>query len=97
MDLAWPRRMRSMRRWMLSLVILASTVAAREANAGGRNYPRRYERGTYSQYVLKKRHGQPVVSQTYNGYDRGFPPPAFLYYGYPHSGDMTGIGPLDRK
>ncbi len=87
-----------MHRWTLSVLVLSVALAAGSyAHGAGRNYPRRYERGTYSQYVVKKRQGQSVVSQTYNGYDRGFPPPAFLYYGYPHSGDMTGIGPLDRK
>ena len=87
-----------MHRWFLSLLAFGFVLAASsDARAIDRKYPRRYERGTYSQYVVKKRQGQSLVSQTYNGYDRGFPPPAFLYYGYPHSGDMTGIGPLDRK
>jgi hypothetical protein len=37
------------------------------------------------------------VRQVYSGYSSNLPPPAFLYYGYPHSGDDTGIGPLGRE
>ena len=29
---------------------------------------------------------------TYPGYKNGFPPPAFLYYGYPQNGSTTGVG-----
>ena len=90
-----------MQRSILTLIVLACALAtvATDAWAAGRQSPptRRYERGSYGQYILKKRQGQPVVSQVYSGYGNNFPPPAFLYYGYPHSGDMTGIGPLDRK
>jgi hypothetical protein len=84
----------------MSLLLLVGALTASDAWAAGRKVqaqPRRYERGSYGQYIVKKRQGQPVVSQVYSGYGNGFPPPAFLYYGYPHSGDMTGIGPLDRK
>jgi hypothetical protein len=79
----------------LALGVLAMSWQAAKAE---RPHPRRYERGSYAQYIIKKRPGkQATVSQVYNGYASRFQPPAFLYYGYPHSGDETGIGPLDRK
>jgi hypothetical protein len=56
-------------------------------------YPPRYTRGSMSQwYVYKNRQGQVKVRQTYPGYAEGFPPPAYLYYGYPKSGDFSGMG-----
>ena len=33
------------------------------------------------------RNGQTVTRKAYPGYQSHFPPPAWLYYGYPHSGD----------
>ncbi len=33
----------------------------------------------------------------YNGYSNNWPRPAWLYYGYPHGGDDTGIGNLESK
>ena len=57
--------------------------------------PRRIIRGSYAEYVVIRQKGRPVrVKKVYTGYSNQFPPPALLYYGYPHSGDDTGIGPL---
>jgi hypothetical protein len=87
-----------MRGWMLSLLLAVVAIeASRAGAAAAERAPRRYERGSYSQYIVRKRQGQPVVSQVYNGYAQRYQPPAFLYYGYPHSGDGSGIGPMDRK
>jgi hypothetical protein len=36
--------------------------------------------------------GYPAYRYTYRGAKDGFPPPAWLFYGYPHSGDETGLG-----
>lgn len=87
-----------MRCWMLTLLLAASVLAVlSDAGIAAERPPRRYERGSYSQYIVRKRQGQPVVSQVYSGYAQRYQPPAFLYYGYPHSGDGSGIGPMDRK
>jgi hypothetical protein len=74
-------------------------MCARDAQAFQRRkpYPPRVTRGSYAEYISPKKTGLPYVRQVYSGYSHGFPPPAFLYYGYPHSGDDTGIGPLDRQ
>lgn len=58
-------------------------------------YPPRVIRGSYAEYIVIRQKGRPVrVKKVYSGYSAQFPPPAMLYYGYPHSGDDTGIGPL---
>jgi hypothetical protein len=79
------------------LVAACGLSAYCQSGSAAEAQPKRYERGTYRQYIVRKRQGQPVVSQVYNGYAQRYQPPAFLYYGYPHSGDGSGIGPLDRK
>ena len=89
-----------MKGWTLVLFAFACAVpaSASEARAAHRRYPPRYTRGSYADYLVKKqKNGEPTVRQVYSGYSSNFPPPAFLYYGYPHSGDDTGIGPLDRR
>jgi hypothetical protein len=42
--------------------------------------------------VVYRQHGPPVYRRVYPGYEHGFPPPAMLYYGYPHSGSSFGMG-----
>ena len=87
-------------RWKLCLAIFTGlvVVGADAAHADKTRPTKRYYRGSYAEYIIrKKKDGQTTVRQTYPGYAAGFPPPAFLYYGYPHSGDDTGIGPLGRN
>ncbi len=89
-----------MKHWTLALALfsLIALAHASDAQAVQRRYPPRYTRGTYAEYLAKKQpNGDVKVRQVYSGYSSNFPPPAFLYYGYPHSGDGSGIGPLDRK
>jgi hypothetical protein len=92
-----------MLRWIGSLLLVSCSLAAvveaaQTADSKLRQqYPRRFARGSYTQYVPHVRRGEPVVSKAYNGYRQGYPAPAFLYYGYPHSGDGTGIGPLTPR
>jgi hypothetical protein len=89
-----------MNRWRAVLLIwsCATLLLAGEARAIHRRYPPRYTRGSYAEYLVRKQpNGEVKIRQVYNGYSSNFPPPAFLYYGYPHSGDGTGIGPLDRR
>lgn len=88
-----------MKRLLLVLLLFLGGMlsALAEGRAADRRYPPRYKRGSYAEYLVRKKDGQTDVRQVYSGYANRYQPPAFLYYGYPHSGDGTGIGPLDRK
>jgi hypothetical protein len=56
-------------------------------------YPPRYERVSNAwNYVYRDKTGQTKVREVYSGYSSQFPTPALFYYGYPHSGDDTGLG-----
>ncbi len=93
-----------MKRWTLRLLLLGCAVAACAADlqAGEwldrmrrerAQYPPRYTHGSVAQnYVYRDRNGQVKVRQVYVGYADHFPPPAYLYYGYPKSGYYTGLG-----
>ena len=43
-------------------------------------------------YKYQDRDGNVNFRQVYPGYAEHFPAPAYLYYGYPKSGDDTGLG-----
>jgi hypothetical protein len=90
----------AMKRWILALLLVlsaSSALAVEERPSSRRTHPKR-TRGSYAEYIVIRKEGQPTrVRQVYSGYSAWFPPPAFLYYGYPHSGDGTGIGPLGRQ
>jgi len=93
-----------MKRWTLRLLLLGCAVAAcaTSLQAGELldrmrrerdKYPPRYTRASMSQwYIYRDRNGQVQHRQTYPGYEDHFPPPAYLYYGYPHSGNFSGLG-----
>ena len=93
-----------MKRWTLRLLLLGCAVAAGASHlqAGelldrirrnNEQYPPRYTRGSMAQYyVFRDREGDVKVRKTYVGYEDHFPPPAYLHYGYPHSGYFTGLG-----
>jgi hypothetical protein len=83
-----------MKRWALGLLLFLCAVSACafDAQAAQRRYPPRYTRGSWVEYRTVVRQGQPQVQKTYNGYSAKYPTPAFLFYGYPHSYDATGIG-----
>jgi hypothetical protein len=78
-----------MQRWGVILVLLA-TVALGSAMASAAP-PRRSPSG-YAVRVTYHYRGRTVTRITYPGYVQGFPPPAFLYYGYPQSGFSYGVG-----
>ncbi|MGD9724220.1 MAG: hypothetical protein AB7O59_23860 [Pirellulales bacterium] len=89
-----------MLRWTLGLIVSAGLLHSLVCDAQGaeRRNPPRVKRGSYLEYrVIRKKDAPPEVRRVYSGYSANFPPPAFLYYGYPHSGDDTGIGPLTRN
>jgi hypothetical protein len=93
-----------MKRWAAGVLLLGSALAAcaAELHAGEwferlqrtrHEYPPRYQRGSMSHwYKTRDRDGNVTYRQVYPGYGAHFPPPAYLYYGYPHSGDFTGMG-----
>ena len=78
-----------MKHWTVGLLLVLGGMAAccRDARAAERRYPPRYQRGTNFETIVVPRKGQWTTRQVYPGYKSGFPPPAWLYYGYPHSGD----------
>lgn len=78
-----------MKRLSVGLVILWAglSVCSSASQAAARRNPPRYERGTYFPTIVQQRNGQIVTRKVYPGYKSHFPPPAWLYYGYPHSGD----------
>ncbi|MEX0979167.1 MAG: hypothetical protein WDZ48_09960 [Pirellulales bacterium] len=92
-----------MKRWAVVLVVLGCALAAcAESRAAQRSsrqqrqrteYPPRYQRASMSQwYKYQDRDGNVNFRQVYPGYAERFPAPAYLYYGYPKSGDDTGLG-----
>lgn len=81
-----------MRRLLVAALLLWSAIAACSVSSAAapaaRRNPPRFTRGTYFPTIVKQqRNGQVTTQQVYPGYKNGFPPPAWLYYGYPHSGD----------
>jgi len=80
-----------MKRFTIGLLLISAALAASSTQAQAaraRRYPPRFERGTYFPIIVQKQpNGQVTTRQVYPGYKEGFPPPAWLYYGYPHSGD----------
>ena len=81
-----------MSRWArgLLMIVCASLSLVTEAQAAQRKYPPRYRYSSYYKHIAVPRDGQMTSRYVYRGYESGFPPPAFLYYGYPHSGDDGG-------
>ena len=93
-----------MKRWVAGLLLFGCALAAStvEVPAGEFfqrhkrqriQYPPRYTRGSMAQYyVYRDRYGNVQVREVYPGYAEHFPPPAYLYYGYPKSGYYSGLG-----
>lgn len=94
-----------MKRWSVRLLILSCALAACVAQAqAGQKFqrmkrerqatPHRYDRAPMKQdYVFRDpKTGKVEVRKVYPGYAEKFPVPAMFYYGYPHSGDDTGLG-----
>lgn len=80
-----------MTRVVWAVLLLACVVAATSTEAAqpsSRRNPRRFERGTYFPTIKVQQADGTVRTRTvYPGYKSNFPTPAWLYYGYPHSGD----------
>ena len=89
-----------MKRLVVALLLVAGAPlcdARAETPLRHNGQPRRYTRGSFQEYlVIRNKQGNTRVRDVWNGYESNFPRPAFLYYGYPHSGDDTGFGPHDR-
>ena len=78
-----------MKRWTIGLLLAAAISSSFDlaAQAAEHRADRRYQRGSFFESIVRTRNGQVVREKSYIGYKNGFPPPAWLYYGYPHSGD----------
>jgi hypothetical protein len=74
----------------LLLLLCGFLRSPTEAQAAHRKYPPRYRYSSNYKHITVPRDGQTASRYVYRGYESGFPPPAFLYYGYPHSGDDGG-------
>ena len=93
-----------MKRSKLALFLAAALLMAADASAQERGIetpaypPRVVPRGAvrrpsgYGVDVTYQHKGYITHRYTYPGYINGFPPPAFLYYGYPGSGFSHGVG-----
>jgi hypothetical protein len=81
-----------MRHGNIGLILIASALAlgVAQAQAGQRKYPPRYQVSSNYKHMTVVRDGQLTSRYVYRGYERNLPPPSFLYYGYPHSGDDGG-------
>ena len=78
------------RRWIvIALGVIALASQAEAATAIG---PYKKTKSRYETIVVIRKNGNVTYRQTYPGYINGFPPPAFLYYGYPQSGHTHGVG-----
>lgn len=73
---------------VLLLACIAAATSTEAAQPSSRRNPRRFERGTYFPTIkVQQPDGQVRTRTVYPGYKSNFPTPAWLYYGYPHSGD----------
>jgi hypothetical protein len=81
-----------MKRWACGLLLFSSVLigASGEAQAIQLRYPPRYRYSSYYKHINVPRDGQMTSRYVYRGYENNFPPPAIMYYGYPHSGDDGG-------
>jgi hypothetical protein len=78
---------RSLLLWIATCGALLSLATETQAERA-RRYPPRYQIGTnFPTVVQKQRDGTVTTRRVYPGYKSHFPTPAWLYYGYPHSGD----------
>ena len=81
-----------MKRICIALLFCASATVAQEASAAPRQRPVKRTRSGYEAIVAVRKSTGVTYRTTYPGYVNGFPPPAFLYYGYPQSGFSYGVG-----
>ena len=81
-----------MRRICLAVLLCVAATAASEASAASRQRPQKKTRSGYEAIVIVRKNNHVSYRTTYPGYINGFPPPAFLYYGYPQSGFSHGVG-----
>ncbi len=87
-----------MRQIALIGLLAIVTVGATQAAQAARRPQRQWTRGSYwDRIVVKRPNGEVQVRQVYNGYVNNWPRPGWLYYGYPHGGDDTGIGNLESR
>lgn len=82
-----------MKRRFAALVLIGLFGTGSLAAAAPAGPPRPVRRPSYGVYVKTTTpDGKITYRHAYRGYESNFPPPAFLYYGYPSSGFSHGIG-----
>jgi hypothetical protein len=73
-------------RFLLLVALSGVLAASTPASAAVRHRPPHAAKARY------KATDWPHGRVTYRGYAWGFPPPAYLHYGYPGSGYASGLG-----
>ena len=93
-----------MKRWSTRMMVLGCLLATglptveagqlfQRVKRERQETPPRYVRAPNAwNYVFRDKEGKVQVRKVYPGYADQFPTPALFYYGYPHSGDDTGLG-----
>ena len=74
------------------LFLVSGVLSTVPAQAAGPRAPLGFGKSQYGVRVTYQGPGYTKYRYTYPGYVNGFPPPAFLYYGYPHSGAGSNPG-----
>jgi len=79
------------KRWMALVILVASLAAPAVAGetAEGPIVSVLRRPSSYGVWATYRYRGAVTRRYTYPGYTAGFPPPAFLYYGYPQSGSYS--------
>jgi hypothetical protein len=82
-----------MKRFLVATMLVASiALATAPLHAAGPKPPPGFGKSQYGVRVTYHSPGYVKYRYTYPGYINGFPPPAFMYYGYPQSGAGSNPG-----
>ena len=81
-----------MRRFTFPAALCLAALIAQDCQAVPPQRPLKRTKSGYEATVIVRKNNRVTYRTTYPGYINGFPPPAFLYYGYPQSGFSYGVG-----
>ena len=81
-----------MKRFFFAVALCMAALVAQDCKAGPPQRPLKKTKSGYEVTAIVRKNNCVTYRTTYPGYINGFPPPAFLYYGYPQSGFSYGVG-----
>jgi hypothetical protein len=81
-----------MKRFAAIFALAIATASTTEAAVPAHHRPLPRTRSGYEATIIVRKNNHVTYRTTYPGKINGFPPPAFLYYGYPQSGFSYGVG-----